>query len=109
MDLGKFVLSEALSKAAVWQKIVGPQFTLAVNLSPRQFRDPNLADFVQKAIEQSEMPSSCLELEITEGVLLSGHAYIDHTLVALHNLGVSIAMDDLVPLLISQLSAQLSI
>lgn len=94
VDLGKFVLSEALSKAVVWQKIVGPQFTLAVNLSPRQFRDPNLADFVQKAIKQSEMPSSCLELEITEGVLLSGHAYIDHTLVALHNLGVSIAMDD---------------
>jgi EAL domain-containing protein (putative c-di-GMP-specific phosphodiesterase class I) len=94
LTIGKFVLTEALSKAAQWQQKMGAPFTLAVNLSPRQFRDPNLEAFIQKAIEQSGMPASGLELEITEGVLMSGHANIDHTLTALNNMGVSIAMDD---------------
>jgi diguanylate cyclase (GGDEF)-like protein/PAS domain S-box-containing protein len=92
--IGKFVITEALTKAAQWWQQLGAPFTLAVNLSPRQFRDPNLEAFIQKAIEQSGMPASVLELEITEGVLMSGHANIDHTLAALNNMGVSIAMDD---------------
>ena len=92
--LGKYVVTEAMSKAAGWRQQLGTPFTLAVNLSPRQFRDPNLESFIQNAIEQSGMPANCLELEITEGVLMSGHANIDHTLAALNNMGVSIAMDD---------------
>ena len=92
--IGKFVITEALSKATQWQQKLGEPFTLAVNLSPRQFRDLNLANFIQESLEKAGMPASGLELEITEGVLLSGHAYIDHTLAALNNLGVSIAMDD---------------
>ncbi|MCK4675284.1 MAG: EAL domain-containing protein, partial [Gammaproteobacteria bacterium] len=66
----------------------------AINLSPRQFRDPNLIAFIEKAIVQSGVSGESLELEITEGVLLSGHAHIDNALAALNDLDVSIAMDD---------------
>jgi diguanylate cyclase (GGDEF)-like protein/PAS domain S-box-containing protein len=92
--IGKFVVTEALIMAAIWQHQLGHQFTLAVNLSPRQFRDPELVSFIGNAIRESGLRATALELEITEGVLMSGHTYIDDTLAALSELGVSIAMDD---------------
>ncbi len=94
VPIGRFVLTTALEVAVAWRERLGPAFTLAVNLSPRQFRDPNLVGFIERAILQSGLPATSLELEITEGVLMSGHAYIDNALARLNDLGVSIAMDD---------------
>ena len=94
VPIGQFVLTEALGMSARWQQQHEQQFTMAVNLSPRQFRDPNLVAFIEEAIDQSGVTSESLELEITEGVLMSGHAYIDDALASLHKLGVGIAMDD---------------
>jgi len=93
VSIGNFVLSEALSKTALWQKTI-PDLKMAVNLSPSQFRDPKLVQSVKHSIKQSGVGSEHLELEITEGVLMSGHAYIDAALSGLKDLGVSIAMDD---------------
>lgn len=45
-------------------------------------------------INESGMSAECLELEITEGVLMSGHAYIDDALSALNKLGIELSMDD---------------
>jgi len=94
MPIGEFVLTEALGMAARWQEKHGQPLTMAVNLSPRQFRDPNLVAFIEEAICQSGTSGESLELEITEGVLLSGNANIDDALSALNTLGVGIAMDD---------------
>ncbi len=94
VSIGRFVLNEALNMAVTWRQKLGYSFTMAVNLSPRQFRDPNLVAFIREAIIQSDIAASALELEITEGVLMSGHAYIDDALTNLNDLGVSIAMDD---------------
>jgi diguanylate cyclase (GGDEF)-like protein/PAS domain S-box-containing protein len=92
--LGEFVLSHSLSLTAHWHHINNISFRIAVNLSPRQFRDPNLVDFIKKAIDVSGVPAECLELEITEGVLMSGHAYIDNALTEINKLGVELSMDD---------------
>jgi diguanylate cyclase (GGDEF)-like protein/PAS domain S-box-containing protein len=94
VSIGKFVVTEALRKAVSWQLMLGRSFNIAVNLSPRQFRDPDLVSFIENAIRQSGVPAGSFELEITEGVFMSGHAYIDGALKALNDLGVSIAMDD---------------
>lgn len=94
VNLGKFVLSEALTQAAQWQKNYDSHFNIAVNISPRQFRDPDLINNIGQALTQSGVSSELLELEITEGVLMSGHGYIDEALEVLNKLGVSIAMDD---------------
>lgn len=94
VPIGQFVLTEALEMAASWKQSSGAPITMAVNLSPRQFRDPQLVDFIQSALEQSCVPAKALELEITEGVLMSGYAYIDKALATLSNLGIGIAMDD---------------
>jgi len=94
VPIGKFVLSEALAILANWRPYLVESFTMAINLSPRQFRDPGLVQFIREAIDKSGVSGKHLELEITEGVLMSGHAYIDAALSELSSLDVSIAMDD---------------
>jgi diguanylate cyclase (GGDEF)-like protein/PAS domain S-box-containing protein len=94
VSIGKLVMTEALRILSKWQSMLNHPITMAVNLSPRQFRDPNLVSFIEQTLHQFELPAESLELEITEGVLMSGHSYIDDALNALNDLGVSIAMDD---------------
>jgi diguanylate cyclase (GGDEF)-like protein/PAS domain S-box-containing protein len=94
VNIGKLVVTEALRMLSQWQSMLKHSFTMAVNLSPRQFRDPNLVSFIENVLHQFELPAYSLELEITEGVLMSGHTYIDDALNALNDLGVNLAMDD---------------
>ncbi|MGI9287997.1 MAG: putative bifunctional diguanylate cyclase/phosphodiesterase, partial [Pseudomonadales bacterium] len=92
--IGEFVLNNALAITAKWQREHDAKFRMAVNISPLQFRDPDLVSYIENTIHQSEVTADSLELEITEGVLMSGHSYIDEALAALSDHGVGIAMDD---------------
>ena len=94
IPLGQFVLKQVLAKTVFWQKQFDEEFRIAVNLSPRQFRDPDLVSFIQQALLQSSVKNETLELEITEGVLMSGHSYVDDALKSLSDMNVSIGMDD---------------
>ncbi|WP_136681519.1 EAL domain-containing protein [Neptunomonas sp. XY-337] len=93
VPIGKFVITEALSAAHAWQQ-QGLDLRVAVNLSPRQFRDENLTQFILDELNRFELAASVLELEITEGLLLSGHSGVLDALTQLSDAGVSIAMDD---------------
>lgn len=94
VPIGNFVLRQALAMTQQWQQKYQQPFTMAVNLSPRQFRNPKLVSFIEQALHDFELSAQSLELEITEGVLMSGHAYTDEALDSLSKLGISIAMDD---------------
>jgi len=94
IPIGRFVINEALKMTARWQKQHNRDFKIAINISPRQFRDPNLLQHIKDGLQDNEVLSKYLDLEITEGVLMSGHAYIDETLIALSKLGVGLSMDD---------------
>jgi diguanylate cyclase (GGDEF)-like protein/PAS domain S-box-containing protein len=94
VPIGEFVLTEALTMTPYWQNECGGSFTVAVNLSPRQFRDPNLVPFIERSLSESGIMNKTLELEITEGVLMSGHGYIAKALKNINTLGINIAMDD---------------
>jgi diguanylate cyclase (GGDEF)-like protein/PAS domain S-box-containing protein len=94
VSIGQFVIQQALSNTARWLKLLNRPLRIAINISPRQFRDPNLLQNIKDAIEQTGIPNHAIELEITEGVLMSGHSYIRDTLVGLSALGITIAMDD---------------
>ncbi|MCG8427731.1 MAG: EAL domain-containing protein [Chromatiales bacterium] len=94
IPIGQFVLREALRMLAKWQKQALSSLVMAINLSPRQFRDPSLISLIESALEENQISGDSLELEITEGVLMSGHAYIERALYRLNTLGVSIVMDD---------------
>ncbi|RDH85682.1 MAG: hypothetical protein DIZ80_01785 [endosymbiont of Galathealinum brachiosum] len=94
LPIGEFVLTEAINKTSIWREKHNTDYNVAINLSPRQFRDPNLVSFIEKTLKQSRLPNHLIELEITEGVLMSGHSYIDTALDELHKLGLKISMDD---------------
>lgn len=94
VPIGKFVLEHAMVAGARWRAALGQDITMAINLSPRQFRDPNLITEILTTLDQSAFPKHCLELEITEGVLISGHGFIEAALEELSSSQITIAMDD---------------
>jgi len=89
LPLGERVLRTACAQMVAW-----PGLRLSVNLSPVQFRHGDLVGLVRSALEESSLDASRLELEITEGVLLSDTVGALATLASLRELGVRIAMDD---------------
>jgi diguanylate cyclase (GGDEF)-like protein/PAS domain S-box-containing protein len=91
LRLGEWVLREACRRTATAGK-TGPQ--VSVNLSPRQFNDPKLADVVARALEDSGLAPQRLELEITETTAMQHTDATLATLERLKALGVSIAIDD---------------
>jgi diguanylate cyclase (GGDEF)-like protein/PAS domain S-box-containing protein len=90
IPIGEWVLTQACSDAAKWPAPIG----VAVNLSPVQFRNHNLLQNVLTALQESGLPPSRLELEITESVLLNDAPSTLATLNSLRSVGVRISMDD---------------
>ncbi len=93
-SLGRFVLKDALQQLQSWRSLSSSDFTVAVNLSPLEFRNIDFVRSVEQALADAALPGSSLELEITEGVLMSGHSEVDDALAALTDMGITIAMDD---------------
>ena len=90
VDLGAWVLRRACREAASWAN--GAR--VAVNLSPLQFRDPDLLALIDTVLSETGLPPQRLELEITESVFLEA---ADKTIACLHALrarGIHIALDD---------------
>ncbi len=91
--LGLYVMEQALQNSKIWLQLTN-QFRVSINISPRQFRDPGLVNNVVQLMERYSIKASHLELELTEGVLMSGHEHIIKALTALSSQGINIAMDD---------------
>jgi diguanylate cyclase (GGDEF)-like protein/PAS domain S-box-containing protein len=90
VPLGECVLRKACADAAGWSQDVA----VAVNLSPVQFKNPNLVASLKAALEASGLPAHRVELEITESVLLQNSAATLAVLHELRALGVRISLDD---------------
>jgi EAL domain-containing protein (putative c-di-GMP-specific phosphodiesterase class I) len=92
--LGEWVLRTACAQAKAWLDAGGPPLLMAVNLSARQFQQPDLIDRIRAALQDTGLPSTCLELEITESTLMEQGQQAASTLAALKELGVRLAIDD---------------
>ena len=92
LKIGEWVLREACR----WATFIGAErgLQIAVNLSPRQFNDPKLAQMVAQALKETGLPPRLLELEITETLAMQHTDITLSTLKRLKKLGVSIAIDD---------------
>ena len=94
LDMGNWIIEQCCMQLREWNKIGFGGLKIAINLSPRQFQDNNLASFIFSMIQKYDINSSQLEFEITETMSMSN---MDATLRVLHELkdiGVSIAIDD---------------
>ncbi|MEW8692036.1 MAG: EAL domain-containing protein [Candidatus Thiodiazotropha endolucinida] len=94
LGIGRYVLQQAVENALRWREMLDHEFKIAINLSPRQFRDTTLVDYINDLLECNGLKANALVLEVTEGVLMSGQQDIEHALSRLHNNGISLAMDD---------------
>jgi diguanylate cyclase (GGDEF)-like protein len=90
VPLGEWILRTACQEAARWPEHI----KIAINLSPAQFRDCNLAETVADALVQSGLAPERLELEITESVLLQKSAGNLTMLHQFKSLGISVVLDD---------------
>jgi diguanylate cyclase (GGDEF)-like protein/PAS domain S-box-containing protein len=90
VQIGDWVLRKACTDAASWSQDV----SVAVNLSPAQFKNRNLVQSVMTALSTSGLAANRLELEITESVLLQDSEATLAALRKLHEFGVRISMDD---------------
>jgi len=95
VPLGRWVLAEACRQVAAWHGAYPDTApALAVNLSPRQFRDPRLVGDVAAILAETGLPADRLTLEVTESVAMERIEETCATLAALRALGVHLALDD---------------
>ena len=92
--IGEVVLHTACHQAQAWRQAGIPLQRVTVNLSARQFQQPDLVLQVEKALRESGLPSHALGLEITETSIMKDHDSAIATLLHLKELGVHIAVDD---------------
>ncbi len=90
LHLGEWVLRKVCKEAANWTQ----PYTVAVNLSPIQFKLANLPELVHEILLETGMPPARLELEITESALIEDLQRTLDMLRRIKALGVAIAMDD---------------
>lgn len=89
VNIGNWVLRTACKAALDW-----PDLTVAVNVSPLQFRDPGFVGFLATTLERTGLDPQRLELEVTEGVLLQDADKALEIFQKIKAMGVRIAMDD---------------
>lgn len=94
VPIGRWALNEACRQTQAWRLQGHDGLTVAVNLSVRQFREPDLVADVERALERSGLPPAQLELEITEGLLLTTAREAGGIISALRARGVRIVLDD---------------
>lgn len=94
LSIGQWTIRTACFQAKAWHDLGYSHLTVAVNLSPVQFRDPCLVESVRQALLDSGLRPSALELEITESVLMQSTERSVALLMALKSLGVTFSLDD---------------
>lgn len=94
MEIGTWVLRTACNQFVQWQSQGMAVFPVAVNLSIRQLRQPDLASFVGEVLHASGLSPSSLELEITEGIMMGDSDQALNILGNIQKMGVQMSIDD---------------
>ncbi len=94
VPLGEWVLRTACAQARAWIDAGLPPLVMAVNLSVRQFQSENLAEMIQRVLEETKLPAAYLELELTESMFMEHAERSIETLKMLKAPGIQLAIDD---------------
>jgi diguanylate cyclase (GGDEF)-like protein len=92
--LGRWVIQEACTQNKAWQNAGLPHMRVAVNISGVQFRQKDLLEDVAQALADTGLSPECLEIEITESVVMQNAAEAILTLEKLSDMGVHVSIDD---------------
>ena len=94
LEIGAWALRQACLTLRQWHEQGLPCLTVAVNVSALQLQRGDLADVVAQVLEETGVPAHCLELELTESVIMANPEKNADTLRACRQLGVFLAIDD---------------
>ena len=94
LSIGEWVMQTALRQLKAWMAAGLPVNQVAVNLSAHQFRQANLPATVQRVLADVGLPATCLELELTESVMMDDPVAAVAMMDALHRDGVRMSIDD---------------
>lgn len=95
IPIGEWVLRTACRQYVDWKKSYAPfNCTLAINISLHQFQHKGFISSVKHILQEYQMPSDWLELEITEATAVNFLGKIEDTLSTLRNMGVKLAFDN---------------
>lgn len=92
--LGEWVLETACRQTKAWQTQGLPPLRVAVNLSARQFEQKNLTERVSEILRETNLDPKCLELELTEGLILQDETAAHQAFTVWRDMGIRIAIDD---------------
>ena len=95
-EIGRWVAGQAIAQLAEWRAkgLVSATTTMAVNVSPRQFKDPELLRFLQAQLRPFRMPAACFVVEVTESVLVEDSAASLALLESIVAAGIGLDLDD---------------
>lgn len=96
IPIGWWVIDQALRAVSLWNQNRSEEeaLTVSVNLSPRQFMQPNLVDHIVFLVDQSNARPQNLILEITENVLMDDSANVADDIQRLRDFGIRLDLDD---------------
>ena len=92
-EIGEWVIQSTVEHAARWRAAAWPPVRVAVNVSALQLLDSRFVQSLSNALDRHRVPAQCIEVELTENVLQTGH-HTSEALAMLRELGVGVALDD---------------
>ncbi len=94
IPIGHWVLKTACHKLAIWLEMGLSPINLAVNVSVKQFQSADFTEQVRKVLEETSIDPKCLELEVTESLLMDAQSTAIETMTNLKKMGIRISIDD---------------
>ncbi|NLL49133.1 MAG: EAL domain-containing protein [Firmicutes bacterium] len=94
IPIGSWVIKEVMQQIATWQAEGKKVKPVSVNLSVKQFHDPNLIELIREQLQETGIDSSLFEVEFPEEVLLNQAEKALETMNILKSLGISLSLDD---------------
>lgn len=92
-EIGAWILAQACQEATKWQQ-TNDEIWVAINLSPRQFREANFVEIITQTLVNSGIPTHCLELEITERLLVEDIPGAKDMIAQLSQRSIRLSLDD---------------
>lgn len=94
LDIGKWVITEAISQLAEWNKHLSTPISMAINLSAVQLKDLSLLEHINTCLSNYRVDANLITFELTETALLIDSEQSTHTIEKISEVGCKIALDD---------------
>ena len=94
IPIGEWILNKAISQISEWQQAGKSPISMSINLSPKQFQDPEFFNIAKRTIESGSIDPKLITLEITESLLMDDIDYTIKILNRFKDMGIKLSIDD---------------